>query len=351
MGVRALVTGGAGFIGSALVRKLVVRDAELVINVDKLTYAANVDSLRVVSTHPCYHFERVDICDSAALERIFRKHEPTVVLHLAAESHVDRSIDEPGEFVHTNVTGTFTLLQEARRYWMSLPDARAREFRFVHVSTDEVFGSLQQTGRFDEDTPYNPTSPYSATKAAADHLVRAWHRTYELPCLITNCSNNFGPYQFPEKLIPATILKALAGKPLPVYGRGDQVRDWLYVEDHAAALLDVAERGRVGETYLIGGNNERRNVDVVRQVCSILDELCPDSTIGRRESLITFVADRPGHDFRYAIDPTKISRELGWAPTACFDDALRRTVHWYVENRWWWEGKARHNQARTERAP
>jgi dTDP-glucose 4,6-dehydratase len=346
MSLRVLVTGGAGFIGSAVVRMLVARGADAVINVDKLTYAANLDSLRDVAGSSRYHFEHVDICDATALERIFREHTPSAVVHLAAESHVDRSIDEPGDFVRTNVDGTFALLQEARRYSMSLSDERARSFRFLHVSTDEVFGSLGHEGRFTESTPYDPSSPYSASKAASDHLVRAWQRTFALPCLITNCSNNFGPYQFPEKLIPLTILNALAGEPIPVYARGENVRDWLFVDDHADAILAVLERGRVGETYLVGGNNERRNVDVVRMICAILDELCPDASIGRREALITYVDDRPGHDFRYAIDASKLRRELGWSPTASFEQNLRKTVTWYVENRSWWE-RLRARVART----
>jgi len=339
MSLRVLVTGGAGLIGSAVVRMLVARGAEAVINVDKLTYAANLDSLKDVAGDSRYHFERVDICDAISLERVFREHAPTAVVHLAAESHVDRSIDEPGDFVRTNVDGTFTLLQAARRYWMSLSEARARAFRFLHVSTDEVFGSLGRDGLFSEATPYDPSSPYSASKAASDHLVRAWHRTYALPCLITNCSNNYGPYQFPEKLIPLTILNALAGESIPVYARGENVRDWLFVDDHADAILAVLARGRVGETYLVGGNNERPNIDVVRRVCALLDEICPapDAIGGSRESLITFVEDRPGHDFRYAIDAAKLRRELGWSPTESFESGLRKTVRWYVDNRWWWE--------------
>ena len=339
MSLRVLVTGGAGFIGSAVVRMLVARGAEAVINVDKLTYAANLDSLKDVAGDSRYHFERVDICDAISLERVFREHAPTAVVHLAAESHVDRSIDEPGDFVRTNVDGTFTLLQAARRYWMSLSEARARAFRFLHVSTDEVFGSLGRDGLFSEATPYDPSSPYSASKAASDHLVRAWHRTYALPCLITNCSNNYGPYQFPEKLIPLTILNALAAESIPVYARGENVRDWLFVDDHADAILAVLARGRVGETYLVGGNNERPNIDVVRRVCALLDEICPapDAIGGSREPLITFVEDRPGHDFRYAIDAAKLRRELGWSPTESFESGLRKTVRWYVDNRWWWE--------------
>ena len=349
MTLRVLVTGGAGFIGSAVVRTLVAHGAETVVNVDKLTYAANLDSLRDVANAPTYHFEKVDICDGRELDRIFHEQAPTAVVHLAAESHVDRSINEPGDFIRTNVTGTFTLLQAARRYWMSLPESRAAAFRFLHISTDEVFGSLDDGGAFTESTAYNPSSPYSASKAASDHLVRAWHRTYGLPCLITNCSNNYGPFQFPEKLIPRMILTALAGEPLPVYGHGEHVRDWLYVDDHADAILTVLARGRVGETYLVGGHNERRNIDVVRLICGILDELCPDQAIGPRESLIGFVADRPGHDFRYAIDPSKLQRELGWSPRATFEDGLRRTVRWYLDNRWWWERLRAHEVRRAPR--
>ena len=335
--VSILVTGGAGFIGSAVVRRLVRLGGATVVNVDKLTYAGNLDSLREVERLPGYQFERVDVCDAPAVRRLFDRYRPTAVLHLAAESHVDRSIDAPDAFVQTNVVGTFTLLAEARRYWASLDADAAARFRFVHVSTDEVFGTLGDSGTFTERSPYDPSSPYSATKAAADQLARAWHRTYDLPVLVTNCSNNYGPYHFPEKLIPLTILNALEGKALPVYGAGANVRDWLYVEDHAEALLAVLQRGAVGETYLVGGRAERRNVDVVRAICRILDELQPDPRIGARESLIRFVADRPGHDQRYAIDPSKIERELGWRPTVTFEDGLRRTVVWYLENRWWWE--------------
>lgn len=332
-----LVTGGAGFIGSAVVRLLVRDHATRVVNVDKLTYAGNLDSLAEVVDDERYCFERVDICDAEALRALFERHQPAGVLHLAAESHVDRSIDGPGEFVTTNVVGTFTLLQEARRYWEGLDgEARAR-FRFVHVSTDEVFGSLGATGHFDEETPYRPNSPYSATKAASDHLARAWHHTYGLPVVTTNCSNNYGPCQFPEKLIPLTILNALEGKPLPVYGRGENVRDWLYVEDHAEALVRALEAGVPGKTYAIGGSAERRNIDVVRAVCALVDELAPSAAIGPRERLIRFVADRPGHDARYAIDAGKIRRELGWAPRHSFDEGLRATVRWYLEHEAWWE--------------
>ena len=331
-----LVTGGAGFIGSAVVRRL-VRDGASVVNVDKLTYAGNLDSLASIADRPNYRFERVDICDAAEVRRLFEQYAPAAVIHLAAESHVDRSIDGPGEFIQTNVVGTFTLLQEARRFWSTLAAPARDRFRFLHISTDEVFGSLGETGWFTEQTAYDPSSPYSASKASSDHLVRAWHHTYKLPTLVTNCSNNYGPYQFPEKLIPLTILNALEGKPLPVYGKGENVRDWLYVDDHAEALLTVLQKGAVGETYAIGGHNERRNIDVVRTICALVDELAPNEKIGPREKLITFVTDRPGHDLRYAIDASRIERELGWAPRETFETGLRKTVQWYLENREWWE--------------
>ena len=332
---RILVTGGAGFIGSAVVRKLVGEGRAEVVNVDKLTYAGNLDSVADVADDPAYHFEQVDICDAEAMRALFERYEPTSVMHLAAESHVDRSIDGPLAFVQTNVVGTFTLLQEARRYWQRLAREGRDRFRFLHVSTDEVFGSLGDTGLFDETTPYDPSSPYSASKAASDHLVRAWHRTYGLPCLITNCSNNYGPYQFPEKLIPLTTLNALAGERLPVYGKGENVRDWLYVEDHADALVTVLERGRVGETYLVSGRNEWKNIDVVRLIARLLDELSPDAALGPRERLITFVTDRPGHDMRYAIDPSKLERELDWRPSETFESGLRKTLVWYLEHPEW----------------
>ena len=331
-----LVTGGAGFIGSAVVRRLVAGSDATVVTVDRLTYAGNLDSLAPVMGSPRHHFERVDICDGAALRRVFETYRPRAVLHLAAESHVDRSIDGPADFIRTNVGGTFTLLEEARRHWQGLPAGERAAFRFHHVSTDEVFGSLGEGGHFREDTPYAPNSPYSASKAGSDHLVRAWHHTYGLPVLTTNCSNNYGPYQFPEKLVPLMILNALEGKPLPVYGRGENVRDWLYVDDHADALLTVLRTGRVGETYCIGGHNERRNIDVVRTLCALVDELAPGAQ-GPRERLITYVTDRPGHDQRYAIDAGKIERELGWTPTHTFETGLRETVRWYLENRGWWE--------------
>jgi dTDP-glucose 4,6-dehydratase len=329
-----LVTGGAGFIGSALVRKLVGQRGARVVTVDSLTYAGNLDSLAPVAGSPLHAFEQVDVCDGAALRRVFERHRPHAVIHLAAESHVDRSIDGPGDFVRTNVVGTFTLLEEARRHWTSLEGEARERFRFVHVSTDEVFGSLGAEGRFDEETPYRPSSPYSASKAGSDHLVRAWHHTYGLPTLTTNCSNNYGPYQFPEKLIPHMVLNALGGKPLPVYGRGENVRDWLFVEDHAEALAQVLERGRPGETYAVGGDSERRNIDVVRAICAALDELRPDAA-GPHERLVRFVTDRPGHDQRYAIDSSKIRRELGWRPTESFETGLRRTVEWYLDYPGW----------------
>ena len=332
-----LITGGAGFIGSALVRLAVKASDELVVNVDKLTYAGNLESVAPVADRSNYRFERVDVCDADEVRRLFETYRPRGVFHLAAESHVDRSIDGPGEFVRTNVVGTYTMLSEAHRYWQALSSPDRGQFRFLHVSTDEVFGSLGKTGFFDEETPYRPNSPYSASKAGADHLVRAWHHTYGLPTLTSNCSNNYGPYHFPEKLIPLTILNGLAGQRLPVYGRGENVRDWLYVEDHADALRTVFMNGKPGETYTIGGKNERTNLQVVRAICALLDELSPDARIGPRERLIDFVTDRPGHDLRYAIDPSKIERELGWKPRETFESGLRKTVRWFLENRGWWE--------------
>ncbi|NUQ10870.1 MAG: dTDP-glucose 4,6-dehydratase [Gemmatimonadaceae bacterium] len=332
-----LVTGGAGFIGSAVVRFLMGQRQGRVVNLDALTYAGNLDSLESVSASPRYAFEHVDIRDAAGVRSVFERHRPTYVIHLAAESHVDRSIDQPGDFVSTNVQGTFIMLSEARRFWQGLAADAAARFRFLHVSTDEVFGSLGATGHFTETSPYDPSSPYAATKAASDHLVRAWQRTYGLPALVTNCSNNYGPYQFPEKLIPLVILNALEGKPLPVYGKGENVRDWLHVEDHAAALAAVLERGRVGETYAVSGENERRNIDVVQAICDLVDEMRPDPAIPSRRALIRFVADRPGHDLRYAIDAGKVRFELGWRPSRTFEDGLRETVRWYLENRRWWE--------------
>ena len=335
-----LITGGAGFIGSALIRHLIQNTDERVVNLDKLTSAGNLQSLAAVVSNPRYTFEQADICDRAALERIFAKHQPRAVMHLAAESHVDRSIDSAGEFIHTNIVGTFTLLEAARAYWGSLNDAQKAAFRFHHISTDEVYGDLHGTSDlFTETTPYAPSSPYSASKASSDHLVRAWQRTYGLPTLITNCSNNYGPCHFPEKLIPHIILNALSGKPLPVYGDGSQIRDWLYVEDHARALYQVVTQGKVGETYNIGGHNEKTNLEVVRTVCALLEELAPEKPAGvaKYEDLITFVKDRPGHDARYAIDAAKIGRELGWQPQETFDTGIRKTVAWYLENRDWWQ--------------
>jgi dTDP-glucose 4,6-dehydratase len=332
-----LVTGGAGFIGSALVRMLVRATAHRVVVVDKLTYAGNLDSLVEVSDDPRFAFERVDICDGPRLRALFEQYLPDAVIHLAAESHVDRSIDGPAEFIQTNVVGTFTLLQETLRYWRGLSSEARGSFRLVHISTDEVFGSLGSTGSFTEETPYAPNSPYAASKAAADHLVRAWRHTYALPVVTTNCSNNYGPYQFPEKLIPLMIQNALAGRPLPIYGRGENVRDWLYVDDHVRALLMVMDSGTPGETYNIGGGTDRRNVDVVRAICDLVNELAPDPAIGDRNALIAFVADRPGHDLRYAIDASKIRRELGWEPRESFESGLRKTVEWYLANQRWCE--------------
>ena len=333
--MKILLTGGAGFIGSAVVRQLIRETDAEVVNVDKLTYAGNLASLAEAGHDPRHHFERVDICDSDSIGRVFEEHRPDAVMHLAAESHVDRSIDGPGEFIRTNVTGTFALLHAARAYWDKLEGAARDRFRFHHISTDEVYGSLGAEGFFVETTAYDPRSPYSASKAASDHLVRAWHHTYGLPTLVTNCSNNYGPYHFPEKLIPLVILRAKAGEPLPVYGKGDNVRDWLFVDDHARALRLVLEKGVPGETYNIGGHNERTNLQVVRDICRLLDELRPDSPHVPHDKLITFVADRPGHDKRYAIDAGKIERELGWTPIETFETGLRKTVAWYLDNEEW----------------
>lgn len=339
--MRILLSGGAGFIGSAVLRHLIQHTQAEVANVDKLTYAGNLESLASVSDSPRYHFYQVDICDSATLDQVFADFKPTHVMHLAAESHVDRSIDGPADFIETNIVGTYTLLEAARRYWFTLDDIERSAFRFHHISTDEVYGDLEGTDElFTEATPYAPSSPYSASKASSDHLVRAWHRTYGLPTLITNCSNNYGPFHFPEKLIPHMILNALGGKPLPVYGDGGQIRDWLYVEDHARALVKVAEEGQVGETYNIGGHNEKKNIDVVRTLCSLLEELAPAEKpvgVARYEDLITFVKDRPGHDVRYAIDAGKIQRELGWVPQESFETGIRKTVQWYLNNPAWWQ--------------
>jgi dTDP-glucose 4,6-dehydratase len=330
------VTGGAGFIGSAVVRHLLDDTEANVVNIDKLTYAANLDSIPQANGHPRYRFAQVDIGDGPALRKLFEQHLPQAVMNLAAESHVDRSIDAPAAFIETNVAGSFTLLQEALRHWRSLDRAAQARFRFHHVSTDEVYGSLGPEGLFSETTPYSPNSPYSASKASSDHLVRAWRETYGLPTIVTNCSNNYGPYQFPEKLIPHIIIKALAGEPLPVYGDGGNVRDWLQVEEHARALALVVERGSVGETYNIGARSERRNIEVVKAICALLDQIEP-SGAGRREELIRFVPDRPGHDRRYAIDASKIERELGWRAAETFESGLARTVRWYLDNRPWWQ--------------
>jgi len=332
--MRILVTGGAGFIGSAVCRSLIRDVGAKVLNVDKLTYAGNLASLRDVAGDPNYHFLKADICDRPVMDAAFAEFQPDGVMHLAAESHVDRSINGAGDFVATNVVGTFTLLEAARGYWTKLDAAAQDRFRFLHVSTDEVYGSLGAEGFFQETTPYDPSSPYSATKAAADHLASAWRRTYGLPVVISNCSNNYGPYHFPEKLIPLIILNALHDKPLPVYGDGANVRDWLFVEDHARALFAILTRGRVGEKYNVGGRNERRNIDIVRRICEILDRLAPASA--PRERLLTFVPDRPGHDQRYAIDAGKLEAELGWRAEETFDTGIEKTVAWYLSNEWWW---------------
>jgi dTDP-glucose 4,6-dehydratase len=336
---RILVTGGAGFIGSAVVRYIIDSTPDSVVVVDKLTYAGNLESLAVVAKSGRYAFEQVDICDRAELDRVFAQYQPNVVMHLAAESHVDRSIDGPAAFIETNVVGTYTMLEAARHYWQQLNAEAKRGFRFHHISTDEVYGDLQGTDDlFTETTSYAPSSPYSASKASSDHLVRAWLRTYGLPTLATNCSNNYGPYHFPEKLIPLVILNALAGKLLPIYGNGAQIRDWLFVEDHARALYQVATKGVVGETYNIGGHNERKNIEVVEAICMLLDELVPQKPVGiaHYRDLITFVKDRPGHDMRYAIDAGKIERELGWRPQETFESGIRKTVLWYLNNESWW---------------
>lgn len=335
-----LVTGGAGFIGSAVVRHLINDTNYQVINVDKLTYAGNLMSLELVADNERYHFEQADICDKNKMTQIFAKYQPDVVMHLAAESHVDRSINGPDEFIQTNIVGTYNLLEVARAYWSNLSDDKKSAFRFHHISTDEVYGDLHGTDDlFTETTPYAPSSPYSASKASSDHLVRAWLRTFGLPMIVTNCSNNYGPYHFPEKLIPLMILNALSGKPLPVYGDGKQIRDWLFVEDHARALVQVATKGEIGETYNIGGHNEKQNIEVVKTLCALLEELSPNKPAGiaNYADLITYVKDRPGHDVRYAIDASKIERELGWKPQETFETGLKKTVQWYLDNQAWWQ--------------
>ncbi|KXF81363.1 dTDP-glucose 4,6-dehydratase [Enterovibrio coralii] len=337
--MKILVTGGAGFIGSAVVRHIIENTQDSVVNLDKLTYAGNLESLSLISDSERYAFEQVDICDRAELDRVFATHQPDVVMHLAAESHVDRSIDGPAAFIETNIIGTYTLLEASRQHWNTLDGDKKAAFRFHHISTDEVYGDLEgTTDLFTEETSYEPSSPYSASKASSDHLVRAWLRTYGLPTIVTNCSNNYGPYHFPEKLIPLMILNALDGKALPVYGDGMQIRDWLFVEDHARALYKVATEGEVGETYNIGGHNEKANIDVVKTICSLLEELVPNKPAGvaQYQDLITYVKDRPGHDVRYAIDASKIERELGWKPEETFESGIRKTVMWYLDNKAWW---------------
>lgn len=336
--MKILVTGGAGFIGSAVVRHIIQDTDNAVLNVDKLTYAGNLESLATVADNPRYQFSQTDICDRAALDQLFETFQPDAVMHLAAESHVDRSITGPAAFIETNIIGTYHLLEAARHYWNGLAEDKKAEFRFHHISTDEVYGDLEGTeDLFLETTPYAPSSPYSASKASSDHLVRAWHRTYGLPVVLTNCSNNYGPYHFPEKLIPLVILNALAGKPLPVYGNGAQIRDWLYVEDHARALYKVVTEAEVGETYNIGGHNEQQNIDVVKAICNLLEELAPNKPegIANYQDLITYVKDRPGHDLRYAIDASKIKKDLGWVPVETFESGLRKTVEWYLTNQEW----------------
>jgi dTDP-glucose 4,6-dehydratase len=333
---KIIVTGGAGFIGSAVCRFLVKEKKYSVLNLDKLTYAGVPESLKEIEDSPLYRFEKVDVCDKAAVAAVFADFQPDAVMHLAAESHVDRSIDGPAAFIETNIVGTYTMLECAREYWNGLSNDRKTAFRFHHISTDEVYGSLGEEGLFEETTPYDPRSPYSASKASSDHLVMAWFHTYGLPVVITNCSNNYGPYHFPEKLIPLVVLNAMDEKPLPIYGKGDNIRDWLYVEDHAKALVTVVEKGQLGETYNVGGRNERTNLEVVETICAILDELKPRAT-GSYKDLITFVTDRPGHDARYAIDATKLETELGWKAQENFDTGIRRTIQWYLDNDWWWK--------------
>lgn len=339
--MKIAVTGGAGFIDLALVRKIINETEHHVLNIDKLTYAGHLESLESVSSSDLYQFEKVDICDSKSITRIINEFQPDAIIHLAAESHVDRSIDGSAEFVKTNINGTHTLLEEAKLYWQKLKDERKDNFRFLHVSTDEVYGELGETGYFTEKTPYDPRSPYSSSKASSDHLARAWYHTYGLPTIITNCSNNYGPYQFPEKLISVVILKALQGKDIPVYGTGQNVRDWLYVDDHAKALLQVVEEGSPGETYNIGGHNEKQNIDVVHTICDTLNNLAPKDANYRKQ--IKFVTDRPGHDFRYAIDASKIEKELGWTPKETFDSGINKTIQWYLDNIDWCEAVTENN--------
>ncbi|WP_372829024.1 dTDP-glucose 4,6-dehydratase [Psychrobacter maritimus] len=334
--MKIIVTGGAGFIGSAVIRHIINNTDDIVLNIDKLTYAGNLESLKDIAKSSRYEFQQIDICDKEALEKAFNSFQPNLVMHLAAESHVDRSIDGPAEFINTNIVGTYHLLEVARQYWQTLDDLDKKQFKFHHISTDEVYGDLEgTTDLFTENTPYAPSSPYSASKASSDHLVRAWHRTYGFPILVTNCSNNYGPYHFPEKLIPLVILNALDGKALPIYGKGNQIRDWLFVEDHARALYKVVTEGKIGETYNIGGHNEKQNIEVVKTICHILDELKPQKNGQLYESLITFVKDRPGHDLRYAIDASKIANELKWMPAETFDSGIRKTVEWYLDNMEW----------------
>lgn len=334
--MKILITGGAGFIGSAVIRHIINHTEHQVLNIDKLTYAGNLESLAEIEKNPRYFFESLDICNTAAIESAFNRFQPNLVMHLAAESHVDRSIDGPANFISTNIVGTYSLLEVARKYWHTLNEVDKALFRFHHISTDEVYGDLDNTNAlFTESTPYAPSSPYSASKASSDHLVRAWHRTYGLPIIVTNCSNNYGPYHFPEKLIPLVILNALDGRPLPIYGKGNQIRDWLYVEDHAKALYKVVTQGVIGETYNIGGHNEKQNIEVVTTICRILDELQPRPSGQTYKSLITYVKDRPGHDLRYAINATKMQRELNWLPVETFETGIRKTVEWYLENLEW----------------
>lgn len=333
--MKFLVTGGAGFIGSALVRHLINNTGHTVLNVDKLTYAGNLDSLQSIENNYRYFFEKVDICNKTEMKEIIESFKPDYIMHLAAESHVDRSIDGSADFINTNIIGTYTLLEVARSYWNKLHESRRQKFRFLYISTDEVYGSLGSQGFFTEESRYKPNSPYSSSKASADHLVRAWYQTYQLPTLITNCSNNYGPYQFPEKLIPVVILNALKGKSIPVYGKGENIRDWLFVDDHIAAMLKVLEKGNPGETYLVGGKSEKNNLQLINKICEIMDEIVDNPVVESFSSLITFVKDRPGHDMRYAIDPSKIEKEIGWKPQVSFEEGMKNTVQWYIDNQVW----------------